>query len=407
MSSSEVQALENEVKEYKLQLETVQLSLQNDPENVELESLQAELEEVISLTESAIAELKPASVSARVPSPPQPLVKEKWSKQNHPAYQAGYRKPEAEPEESNPITTFAVNDTVSARWKSGDGGYYTARITSITGSASDPVYIVTFKNYGNNETLRAKDIKPLSTDARKRKADNMSGTSTPTSAPVNPNIISAAASVDPTLAQQARREPSKVSDGPIRPAKIPRKVKANKELEAGKNKWQDFAAKSKIGKTQKKDSMFRTGDGVNARGKLYIPKTSMVRFHTNLNQSVSQVAGTKCGKTLLGLDMSTTREGRMIRTSSREHLISFYAVFLSFERLTIYASQVLTHSQITDSFSAQGSPMKAQSSRIHILQDKYLPEYLLYSHLTRLFSLPGIWTRGPWRFYSCLFTPIY
>ncbi|OAP54755.1 hypothetical protein AYL99_11203 [Fonsecaea erecta] len=265
MSSAEVAALEGEVKEYKLQLETVQLSLQNDPDNSELQSLRQELEEVISLTESAIAELKPPSAPAPSAQPATPPVKEKWSKENHPAYQAGYRKPEVESEETSSSTTFAVNDTVSARWKSGDGGYYTARITSITGSSSDPVYIVTFKNYGNTETLKAKDIKPLTNEARKRKADGMSGSSTPVSPPSNPNVISAAASVDPALAQQARREPSKVSDGPIRPAKIPRKVKANKELEAGKSKWQDFAAKSKVGKMNKKESMFRTGESVNAR----------------------------------------------------------------------------------------------------------------------------------------------
>lgn len=258
-------AFESEVKEYKLQLETVQLSLQNDPGNSELQSLQAELEEVISLTEAAIAELNPPSVPATAATSTPP-VKEKWSKENHPAYQAGYRKPEAGAEELSVPATFSVNDTVSARWKSGDGGFYTARITSITGSSSDPVYNVTFKSYGNTETLKAKDIKPLATDGKKRKADGMSGSSTPVP-PSNPNVISAAASVDPTLAQQARREPSKVSDGPVRPAKIPRKVKANKELEAGKSKWQDFAAKSKAGKSSKKDSMFRTGDGVNARGK--------------------------------------------------------------------------------------------------------------------------------------------
>lgn len=266
MSTAEIAALEGEVKEYKLQLETVQLSLQNDPDNGELQSLQQELEEVISLTESAIAELKPQSEPAPPAIPTPPPVKEKWSKENHPAYQAGYRKPEVEPEETSAAASFAVNDTVSARWKSGDGGFYTARITSITGSSSDPVYIVTFKNYGNTETLKAKDIKPLSTEVKKRKADGISGSSTPIPQPSNPNIISAAASVDPALAQQARREPSKVSDGPIRPAKVPRKVKANKELEAGKSKWQDFAAKSKGGKMAKKESMFRTGESVNARG---------------------------------------------------------------------------------------------------------------------------------------------
>jgi len=265
MSTAETVALEGEVKEYKLQLETVQLSLQNDPDNSELQSLKEELEEVISLTESAIAELKPQPVPTPAAKSSQPLAKEKWSKENHPAYQAGYRRPEAEPEESNTPAQFAVNDTVSARWKSGDGGFYTARITSITGSSSDPVYIVTFKNYGNTETLKSKDIKSLSNDTKKRKADGMSGSSTPVPPPANPNVISAAASVDPALAQQARREPSKVSDGPLRPAKIPRKVKANKELEAGKSKWQDFAAKGKAGKTGKKDSMFRTGGSVNAR----------------------------------------------------------------------------------------------------------------------------------------------
>jgi survival of motor neuron-related-splicing factor 30 len=264
MSSAEIETLETEVKEYKLQLETIQLGLQGDPDNAELRSLKQEIEEVISLTESAVSELKPtpASVSHR-PSPPP--VKEKWSKENHPAYQAGYKKSEAEPEESQITSSFQVNDTVSAMWKSGDRGFYTARITSITGSKNDPVYIVKFQKYGNTETLKSRDIRPLSTEARKRKADGISGSSTPVAPPSNPGVISAAATVDPTIAQQVRREPSKVSDGPLRPAKIPRKVKANKELEAGKASWQAFAAKGKGSKIAKKESMFRTGDSVNAR----------------------------------------------------------------------------------------------------------------------------------------------
>lgn len=268
MSNPEVAALEGEVKEYRLQLEQVALSLQNDPDSVELQSLKTELEEVITLTESAIAELKPqpAPVPGKSSIPP---VKEKWSKENHPAYQAGYRKPEAEVEESSAPATFSVNETVRARWKTGDGEFYNARITSITGSASNPVYIVTFKNYGNTETLSARDLRPLSVEAKKRKADGISGSSTPIPPPPpsNPSVISAAASVDPALAQQAKREPSKVSDGPIRPAKVPRQVKAKKELEAGQNKWQDFQKSKKIGKSSKKDSMFRTGESVNARGK--------------------------------------------------------------------------------------------------------------------------------------------
>ena len=165
--------------------------------------------------------------------------------------------------------SFSVNDSVLAKWKSGDKSFYPARITSITGSSSKPVYIVTFKNYSTTETLSAHDIKPISTDSKKRKADGAptGASSAPaTLAPTNSGVISAAANIDPTLASQAKREPSKVSDGPIRPAKVPRKVKANKELEAGKNKWQEFSTKGKLGKVAKKESMFRTPDGMNARG---------------------------------------------------------------------------------------------------------------------------------------------
>jgi len=45
MSSSEIASLKNDVKEYRVQLETVQLGLQADPENAELQELKTELEE--------------------------------------------------------------------------------------------------------------------------------------------------------------------------------------------------------------------------------------------------------------------------------------------------------------------------------------------------------------------------
>jgi survival of motor neuron-related-splicing factor 30 len=155
---------------------------------------------------------------------------------------------------------------VLAKWYSGDKGFYPARITSITGSSNAPVYIVKFKNYDTTETLRAKDIKPI-TNPNKRKADGTPVVSIPL--PINPSVISAAADIDPALAQQTKKEPSKVSDGPTRPAKVPKKIKANKELEAGKSKWQDFASKGKFGKAAKKESMFRTPEGVNGRGKMF------------------------------------------------------------------------------------------------------------------------------------------
>lgn len=176
--------------------------------------------------------------------------------------------------------SFSVNENVLARWVSGDNSFYPARITSITGSASNPVYIVSFKSYSTVESLTAKDLKPISNnDSRKRKADASSGiqsSQSPMPQPPQSSVISAAADINPALANQARKEPSMASDGPARPAKVPRKVKATRELEEGKNKWKDFANKSKIGK---KDSMFRTGDSVNARGTFKSSKFRMNYVH--------------------------------------------------------------------------------------------------------------------------------
>jgi survival-of-motor-neuron-related-splicing factor 30 len=154
---------------------------------------------------------------------------------------------------------------VLAKWVSGDKSFYPARVTSITGSSADPVYYVTFKSYGNTEALRGPDIKPMhNTESKKRKAD---GSPVASSAPTVSNVISAAADINPALAS-AVKEPSKVGDGLPKPAKAPKKIKANKELEAGKSKWQNFSTKGKLGKAAKKESMFRTGDSVTARGKL-------------------------------------------------------------------------------------------------------------------------------------------
>ncbi|KAJ5522741.1 hypothetical protein N7513_013314 [Penicillium frequentans] len=259
---SDVATLEAEVKEFKDQLETIESSLLLDPDNTELQGLKTEIQDVITLTETAIAELTP---SAPVTSKPQQSAsKNTWSREPAPG------KPAADQDETPAVPmSFAVNDNVLARWVSGDNAFYPARITSITGSSSNPVYLVSFKSYGTVENLTAKDIRPVSgTDSRKRKADGTPGSSaSPSPAPTShANVISAAADINPALANQARNELSKATDGPARPAKAARKVKANKELEAGKNKWQDFAAKAKgKNKIGKKESMFRTGEGVNAR----------------------------------------------------------------------------------------------------------------------------------------------
>ncbi|KAL4806401.1 hypothetical protein BDV18DRAFT_139383 [Aspergillus unguis] len=273
---TDVAALEAEVKEFKLQLETVQSSLQVDPDNTELQSLKAELEELINLTETSIAELKPAPQpsSSKSTAPAKSGDRDDYasSKHNYRAATVDQDDHSPYPSTNQPQASFSVNEHVLARWISGDNSFYPARITSITGSSSNPVYIVSFKSYGTVESLTARDLRPISnSDSRKRKADGSPGIGSSSNsnspAPQQPpraGVISAAADINPALATQARKEPAKLGelDGSARPSKAARKVKANKELEAGKNKWKDFASKTKIGR---KDSMFRTGEGVNAR----------------------------------------------------------------------------------------------------------------------------------------------
>jgi survival-of-motor-neuron-related-splicing factor 30 len=226
--------------------------------------LKTEIEEGIQAIESLLEELNPV-LPPKEPTPPSE-ENQKWSKENHPAFQAGYRKPGA-PEEQGPVT-YKVNDVVLARWLSGDKAYYPAKITSITGSSADPVYYVTFKSYGTTEALRRPDLKPMNNaESRKRKAES---SPVPAIAPVAPssNVISAAADINPELASAVKQEVIKPIDEAPKPAKGPKKIKAKKELEAGKSKWQDFTNKSKVGKATKKESMFRTGSSVTARGKI-------------------------------------------------------------------------------------------------------------------------------------------
>lgn len=269
-----------------LQLELVITSLRDDPDNAELLGLRGELEQMIQLINDSLAELKPKNDPAkaapkRAPSPPPP--EPKWSRENHPAFKkaAPAEEKEKEKEKVDELITYQVNDNVMAKWLSGDKGFYPARITAVTGSSTAPIYTVKFKSYDTVETLRAKDIRPV---AQKRKADGTAvssstggtsapaATSTSTASPAsltpttanNGIVLSAAADMYPQ-AQAANKAAAENSDEKPRPKF--KKIKATKELEAGKNKWQEFASKGKFGKAGKKDSMFRTPEGVHGRGK--------------------------------------------------------------------------------------------------------------------------------------------
>ncbi|TPX15473.1 uncharacterized protein E0L32_004453 [Thyridium curvatum] len=286
--------LEEEKSLFQEQLDIVISSLRDDPGNAELVALKDELETGIQMLDESIAELQPRAAAPAPPrqaSPPPP-PKEKWSRENHPAFRKDAPASASEEKEQESAAAAApasyhVNDTVLAKWLSGDRGFYPARITSVTGSSAAPMYTVKFKSYDTVETLRARDIRPV---VQKRKADGtpvgagsgsaissapQSGTASP--APLAPTsgdsgsgggstnngvVLSAAASLYPEAQQQLAAQQAEKEAPP--PKKF-KKIKANKELEAGKNKWQDFNNKSKFGKAHKKDSMFRTPEGVRGR----------------------------------------------------------------------------------------------------------------------------------------------
>lgn len=143
---------------------------------------------------------------------------------------------------------------------SGDRAFYPARITSITGSSTAPIYNVKFKSYDTTETLRFKDIRPISNKRKSESTSSATASATTATAAPAPGLVSSAGA---TMYSEAKNDTNK-DDEASKPK--PKKIKAKKELEASKTKWQEFNSKSKISKTKKKESMFRTPEGINGRG---------------------------------------------------------------------------------------------------------------------------------------------
>jgi survival-of-motor-neuron-related-splicing factor 30 len=245
---------------------------------------------MVKLIDDSLAELRPQKEAAPKPKAAAPQPEEKWSRENHPAFKKPPAPAPAPAEDKEPeaAVVYQVNDTVTAKWLSGDKGFYPARITSVTGSSTNPIYTVKFKSYDTVETLRAKDIRPT---AQKRKADGSTAASnsagpvtySPTSGvTVDPAAAAQSSSSSAVMSSsgavltapanlypQAQQASQEGAEGEDKPRKKFKKIKAKKELEAGKNKWQEFNAKGKFGKSQKKDSMFRTPDGVHGRGTFF------------------------------------------------------------------------------------------------------------------------------------------
>ncbi|KAL9050707.1 MAG: hypothetical protein Q9162_006481 [Coniocarpon cinnabarinum] len=257
------------IEDWQNTLEEVNLLLKADPGNDEYLSIRSILEQQIA---QAVGEAKEFDSAA--PPPPPPLDAEapppppaKWSKEDHPAFQPGYHSgAQKHTADESKAVEIKVNEHVLARWP-GDGRDYKAKVMSVTGSRATPMYTVKWNVDGSTDTLRASDVKPISyiSDLKKRKADGATA-GAPQPPPSNPGVISAAASINPAAVKKARPEPSKCSDGPTRPEKKPKVLGSQKALDKNKSSWQAFQQGTKAGKKANRgQSMFRTGESVNAR----------------------------------------------------------------------------------------------------------------------------------------------
>ena len=279
MSTEEVVRLEAELAECEDNINTCNGMLAIEPDDADAKETKAMMEDMVRDLKAQLAAEKAKQSTAAPPPPPTtdaPPPPPKYDMSKHPKFrktslEALPTPPPAE-ESQQQQTVYNVKDLVMAKYTE-DKQWYQATIISRTGSSADPVYTVTFKGYGNTETKRKHEIRPVHVENKKRKADGspaVTAPQTPASPkqPAGGHVISAAPSVDHSLVQQ-KREPSKVSDGPTRMAPEPKKLKGNKALEKGKASWnswqQSGPKKTAVTASKKKDSMFRTPDLPNAK----------------------------------------------------------------------------------------------------------------------------------------------
>lgn len=276
---SDLKTLERELAQRQDDLNTCNEMLAMEPDYADALESKPILEADIADIRAQIAALR-SKQDAPPPPPPAddaPPPPPKYDMSKHPKFHNTASDAPPPPADDAP-TVFNVKDVVQAKF-SEDKHWYEATITSKTGSNADPVYKVVFKGYGNTETKRKFEVRPLE-NPKKRKAEGPPAASTPTApaspkaavaapnAPTHSAVISAAPAID-TTNKPVKREPSKVSDGPTRMPPEPKKLKGSKTLDKAKSSWQSWQASGpKKGaasaggamKKMNKESQFRTPD---------------------------------------------------------------------------------------------------------------------------------------------------
>jgi survival-of-motor-neuron-related-splicing factor 30 len=241
----------DDLRNFQLQLDQVNDGLTLAPDDKELLDLKAELSDLIDLLKDQIKQ-EEAEADAK---------QRKWQQKKFPVSTASPQtaspapaSDENTPEPAQPSPakpeSFKVGDVVSAKWVSGDGAYYPAKVTEVTGSSSHPYYTVQFIKWEDTiQTLPGYHLRVL-TDDKKRKAVAVEREQVPKK-------------VDPA-AREAAEEKKR------------RKLVEKQELERQQKNWQNFAArgpKKRTGAVGKSvpigsNSMFKTPETHQGRGNI-------------------------------------------------------------------------------------------------------------------------------------------
>lgn len=150
--------------------------------------------------------------------------------------------------------------TVMAKWHK-DGKFYTARIASVSGSTSDPVYTVIFDIDKSTEVVRKADVKAMS-DSKKRAMQYTNGRDSDGGASDSAAGGSAGKKARTNAAEKVEKKAQKEEDRKSRVA----------EQNNRQTSWQSFAKKSTKKGVHipgvKGESMFKSPDNPYGRGEL-------------------------------------------------------------------------------------------------------------------------------------------
>lgn len=237
----------DDLRNFQLQLDQVNDGLTLAPDDKELLDLKAELTDLIALLKDQIKQ-EEAEADAK---------QRKWQHKKFPVSpQTASPVPDentSEPAPGKHPESHKVGDIVSAKWVSGDGAYYPAKVSEVTGSSSHPYYTVQFLKWEDTiQTLPGYHLRVL-TDDKKRKAVAVEREPVPKK-------------VDPA-AREAAEEKKR------------RKLVEKQELERQQKNWQNFAArgpKKRTGAVGKSvpigsNSMFKTPETHQGRGNIPPP----------------------------------------------------------------------------------------------------------------------------------------